>query len=87
MCEMVWVLSTSYRFSRPEIAGILGDLLRGRGVVFASSDALARALRAYAAGKGNFADYLIREHARVAGADTVATFDRTLFNEGGFSKL
>jgi predicted nucleic-acid-binding protein len=88
MCEMVWVLSTSYRFSRSEIARVLGDLLRGRGVVFVSSDALARALRAYVAGKGDFADYIIREHARAAGADTVvATFDRALFSEGGFSKL
>lgn len=87
MCEMVWVLSTSYRFSRPEIAGVLGDLLRGRGVVFDSSDALARALQAYVAGKGDFADYLIREHAQEAGADTVATFDRALLKEEGFSRL
>jgi predicted nucleic-acid-binding protein len=87
MCEMVWVLSTSYRFSRSEIAGVLGDLLRGRGVVFDSSDALARALQAYVAGKGDFADYLIREHAQAAGADTVATFDRALLKEEGFSRL
>ncbi len=87
MCETVWVLSTSYRFSRSEIAGVLGDLLRGRGVVFPSSDSLARALQAYVAGKGDFADYLIREHARTAGADTVATFDCALLKEKGFSKL
>ena len=87
MCETVWVLSTSYRFARSEIAGVLGDLLRGRGVVFPSSDSLARALQAYVAGKGDFADYLIREHARTAGADTVATFDCALLKEKGFSKL
>lgn len=69
------------------IAGVLGNLLRGRGVAFFSSDSLARALQAYVAGRGDFADYLIREHARAAGADTVATFDCALFNEGGFSKL
>jgi len=86
MCETVWVLSTSYRFSRSEIAGVLSDLLRGRGVVFSSSDSLARALQAYVAGKGDFADYLIREHANAAGADTVATFDRALLSQDGFSK-
>ena len=86
MCETVWVLSTSYRFSRSEIAGVLGDLLRGRGVVFSSSDSLARALQAYVAGKGDFADYLIREHASAAGAETVATFDRALLKQAGFSK-
>ena len=86
MCETVWVLSTSYRFSRSEIAGVLGDLLRGRGVVFSSSDSLARALQAYVVGKGDFADYLIREHARNEGGDTVATFDRALHGDRGFSK-
>lgn len=86
MCETVWVLSTSYRFSRSEMAGVLGDLLRGRGVVFSSSDSLARALQAYVAGKGDFANYLIREHGRNEGADTVATFDRALHGDRGFSK-
>jgi predicted nucleic-acid-binding protein len=86
MCETVWVLSTSYRFSRSEITGALSDLIRGRGVVFSSGDSLARALRAYHEGKGDFADYLIREHARTAGADTVATFDRALLNDEGFSR-
>jgi predicted nucleic-acid-binding protein len=86
MCETVWVLSTSYRFPRSEIAGVLSNLIRGRGVVFTSSDSLARALRAYDDGKGEFADYLIREHARTAGADTVATFDRAFLNHEGFSR-
>jgi len=86
MCETVWVLSTSYRFSRSEIVQTLSDLLRAKGVVFNSSDRLARAFQAFAANKGDFADYLIREHARAAGADTVATFDRALLKNPGFSK-
>jgi predicted nucleic-acid-binding protein len=79
-------LSSAYRFSRAEIQEALAGLLRARAVVFASSDQLARALEAYATGRGDFADYLIREHARAAGADTVATFDRSLLEERGFSK-
>jgi predicted nucleic-acid-binding protein len=55
-------------------------------VVFSSSDQLTRALEAYTSGKGDFADSLIREHARAAGADTVATFDRSLLKERGFSR-
>jgi len=86
MCETVWVLSSAYRFSRDEILGALAELLRARAVVFSSSDRLARALEAYAMGNGDFADYLIREHAKAAGADTVATFDRSLLKETGFSK-
>jgi predicted nucleic-acid-binding protein len=82
----VWVLSSAYRFSRPEIAAALSGLLRARAVVFSSSDRLTRALEAYTKGQGDFADYLIREHARSAGAETVATFDRSLLKERGFSK-
>lgn len=86
MCETVWVLSTSYRFTRSEIVQTLSGLLRAKGVIFSSSDRLARAFQAYAANKGDFADYLIREHARAAGADTVATFDRALLKDPGFSE-
>jgi predicted nucleic-acid-binding protein len=86
MCETVWVLSSAYRFSRNEIADALAALLRARSVVFTSTDRLARSLEAYRNGKGDFADYLIRELARAAGADTVATFDRSLLKEAGFSK-
>jgi len=86
MCETVCVLSSSYRFSRAEIVEALAGLLRARAVVFTSTDRLARALEAYATGRGDFADYLIREDAVAAGADTVATFDRSLLKERGFSK-
>ena len=42
------------------------------------------ALEAYDAGRGDFADYLIREHARVSGCEAVATFDGDLLKEPGF---
>lgn len=86
VCETVWVLSSAYRFSRSEITAALAGLLRAKAVVFSSSDRLVLALEAYGAGKGDFADYLIREHAQAAGADTVATFDRSLLKERGFSR-
>jgi predicted nucleic-acid-binding protein len=41
-------------------------------------------LEGFVAGKGNFADYVIKEHARAAGCDGVATFDRALLKEEGF---
>ncbi len=84
MCETVWVLSSAYGFTRAEIVDALGGLVRARNLVFGSTDRLARALDAYRDGKGDFADYLIREHARAAGADTVATFDRALLKDAGF---
>jgi len=84
LCETVWVLSVSYRVGRAEIGATLRDLLRARHLAFESTDALARALDAFVRGKGDFADYLIRERARLAGCDSVATFDRALLRESGF---
>ena len=84
MCETVWVLSSAYSFSRIEIVDALSNLLRAKHLVFTSSDRLARSLDAYSHGHGDFADYLIREHARAAGAETVATFDKALLKEVGF---
>ena len=64
VCETVWVLSVSYHVGRQEIASVLRNLLRARHLTFSATDQLIRALDAYEAGKGDFADYLIREHAR-----------------------
>ena len=86
MCETIWVLSSAYRFSRIEIVEVMAGLLRARSVVFSSTDRLKRSLDAFRAGKGDFADYLIRELAQAAGAETVATFDKSLLKEAGFSR-
>jgi predicted nucleic-acid-binding protein len=42
-----------------------------------------RALESFIAGKGDFADYVIQEHARAAGCDEIVTFDRALLRESG----
>jgi predicted nucleic-acid-binding protein len=84
MCEIVWVLESSYKFRRPEISQVLGRLLRTTHLAFSSSEQLARCLEAYRTGRGGFADYLIREHARAKGCEVVATFDGDLLKESGF---
>jgi predicted nucleic-acid-binding protein len=85
LCETVWVLSGSYRVPRSEIIALLRELARARHLTFAEPDQLTRALDAYAKGRGDLADYLIREHARAAGCDMVVTFDRAVLGERGFA--
>jgi predicted nucleic-acid-binding protein len=85
VCETVWVLGTSYKVSRKEIGNILGQLLRAQHLAFPSAERLGRALGAYESGRGDFADYLIREWAGDAGCTTVATFDGDLLKESGFT--
>ena len=84
VCEVVWVLGTSYQVARDEIARVLRQLLRARHLTFSESERLSRALSAFDSGRGDFADYLIRETAREAACESVATFDRALLREAGF---
>ncbi|MGE5047486.1 MAG: twitching motility protein PilT, partial [Deltaproteobacteria bacterium] len=79
-----WVLSSAYRVSRAEIGDVLGQLLGATHLVFRDVDVLLRAREAFARGRGDFADYVIREGAFAAGCDQVATFDRSLLREQGF---
>ena len=84
ICETVWVLLSAYRVPRTEVGELLGQLFTAAHLSFRDVDGLMRALQAFVAGKGDFADYVIQEHARTAGCTDVATFDRVLLKEAGF---
>jgi predicted nucleic-acid-binding protein len=84
LCETVWVLSSRYGFSRAEVETVLGHLLHAAHLSFSSPSQYARALAAYSTSKGDFADYVIREHAFAAGCTVVATFDQALLKETGY---
>ena len=49
------------------------------------TESCARSLAAYDRGKGDFADYVIREQAKAAGCDTVVTFDKVLLRDEMFA--
>ncbi len=84
MCELVWVLRSCYGFDRGQITTTIRQVLAARQLVFASPDRLLRALGAFETGRGDLADYLIREDARAAGCDSVVTFDKALHKEAAF---
>jgi len=84
LCETVWVLTARYGFSRAEVAAVLRRLLDAEHLSFATPAQHSRALAAFSAGKGDFADYVIREHGLAAGCSAVATFDQALLKETGY---
>ena len=85
LCETVWVLTSAYKVPRADVGSTLRRMLEARQFSFDETEGLRRALAAFAAGQGDFADYLIRERARSAGCEKVLTFDRALLKEEGFS--
>ena len=84
VCEIVWVLEAGYAFERKQIAGALSQLLAARQLAFAAPDRLSRALVAFEAGRGDLADYVIREDASAADSSAVVTFDKALLKESHF---
>ena len=87
LCELAWVLKGFPALKRVDIAQLLADLLDAELIQVEGDRAAERAVRAYAEGPGDFADYLIRERALAAGATVVATFDRALKSDPGFRVL
>ena len=87
MCELVWVLTRRLGLSRADIAEALDRLLRTELVVVADAAITSRTLSAYREGRGDFADYLIREQAMAHESLEVVTLDRTLKGEAGFRVL
>lgn len=53
--------------------------------VLVRPDRLARALASFRSGRGDFADYVIQQQSREAGAEVVFTFDGDLLKETGFA--
>ena len=86
LCELVWVLDRSYRYQRAEIFSAIAALAGARQLRFDSTDNIRRALAAFATGKGDFSDYLVREHALAADCEMVVTFDERLLAEDSFSR-
>jgi predicted nucleic-acid-binding protein len=59
-------------------------LLQATHLSFPSPSQHTQALAAYSSGKGDFADYVIREHGLAAGCTVVMTFDQALLKETGY---
>ena len=87
LCELAWVLTSRHKLSRVHIAEALDNLLAAELIVVADEGVASRAVSAYRAGKGDFADNLIKEQASAAEASDVVTFDRTQKGEFGFRIL
>lgn len=84
LCELVWVLTRRTRLARADVAAAIDQLLRTELVVVADAAIVDGALGAYRTGRGDFADYLLREQALAEGAEEVVTFDQALKGEDGF---
>ena len=64
---------------------VVTTLSETHGIAIEDADDVGAALAAFRVGRGDFADYLIRERSRRAGMLPVATFDEVVMIEEGFA--
>lgn len=87
LCEMGWVLSRAYRYTRDQIADVLNALLTCREFRVESPDVAILALQDYRRGGADFSDYMLaRAHQRL-GAEYTLTFDRQATDSDQFKLL
>ena len=78
LCELAWVLSAVYRYSREEIAGALDQILATAQFDIERLDEARQALREFRSTAAEFSDLLIGRVNRSLGAEQTVTFDRGL---------
>ncbi len=78
LCELIWVLRSSYEYSRDELAELIERLLTTEELEIEDSDSAWLALEDYRATRADFADCLIGRRNLRAGCDTTVSFDGRL---------
>jgi predicted nucleic-acid-binding protein len=66
---------------------VLRELLDGSSLVIPDAALVREAVERYAAGRGDFADHLIRLRAEAQGASPLGTLDEALHRLRGFAKV
>lgn len=87
LCELVWVLEAAYKYSRPEISGLLERMLATRQFEIESKDIVRQAVQDYRRGSADLADYLIGRINHANGCERTVTFDKALKNSAFFEVL
>ena len=87
LCEVVWVLRTSYKLSREKLIDTLEKILRANIFVFENPEAIEWAIEQMKSGKADFSDYLITRLNQLAGCQETASFDNKLGQLEGIKLL
>jgi predicted nucleic-acid-binding protein len=87
LCELVWVLGQTYKYSRPEVAAVIGQILTTEQILVEDVDLAWLALSDFKSSKADFADCLIGRKNLRLGCDATATFDGRLKRLAAFEAL
>ena len=87
VCELVWVLSRPYGFSKNSIVNTLERILDAAQFRIEHDVLVRHSLESFRHGPADFSDYLIGEISRQAGCRDTVSFDQALKGAPGFTVL
>jgi predicted nucleic-acid-binding protein len=87
LCELVWVLESSYEMPRADVADALDQMLRAAEIEIEHRDHVRRAAVVYRETSVDFADALVGSVNQGAGCDLTLTFDKGLRRLSSFKVL
>ncbi|HID81460.1 MAG TPA: PIN domain-containing protein [Chromatiales bacterium] len=87
LCELGWVLSNAYAYSRKQIADVIHQILITQEFIIEDAETALQALQHYRNGKAGFADYFLAQTHHAMGAEYTVTFDKKALQDKLFRKL
>lgn len=87
LCEAVWVMARTYRYSREQILEALATILATPAFLVADRPLVEEAVQIFGATRADFADALIGVLNRRAGGTTTYTFDQRAAETPDFSAV
>lgn len=87
LVELVWVMQSCYKASKPEVVAILETLLSTRELVVENTEIAIKALKIFETSKADFSDCLIERTANKAGCLHCVSFDTHAIKTAGFKPV
>ena len=87
LCELTWVLSKAYSYSKEQIAAVVHQIIITQELNVEDSENVLRSLQRYREGEAGFADYFLAQTHQAMGAEYTVTFDKKALLDKMFHKV
>lgn len=87
LCELSWVLSYAYTYSKEQIVEVIQQILITQEFILEDAENALLALQHYRKGKAGFADYFLAQTHNAMGAEYTVTFDKKALKDKLFHKV
>lgn len=87
LCEVVWVLSRAYGYSRKQLSNVIQAILTCKEFEVEAPDLAELALLEYSQGTADYSDYLLGRRHKAMGAEYTITLDKKAARSVCFKQL